>query len=247
MVNALDHTHQNGLIHRDIKLENMFLDEKGTLKLGDWGFSRAWSPTDLITNEFPGSIHYVAPEILKCTPYQGPDVDIWSLGVCLFAMVSGAMPFAGSLDRIIDSITNAKWPRLKMFSRELTDLLEHLLDPNPETRYRASDIKRHPWMTSALEQTLSSPRKINSAVEGVKARSSPISIHQSFEMTSKTIISASEADTTKIESLGLKKSKNSSLYSRLIAGIRRTLSKSRSQMKLKSKKEKKRTKLSLDS
>eukprot|EP01102_Stenamoeba_stenopodia_P020710 TRINITY_DN817_c0_g1_i1.p1 TRINITY_DN817_c0_g1~~TRINITY_DN817_c0_g1_i1.p1 ORF type:complete len:411 (-),score=97.01 TRINITY_DN817_c0_g1_i1:103-1239(-) len=253
MVDALEHTHAKGYIHRDVKLENMFLAADGTLKLGDWGFARPWSSTELITNEFPGSIHYVAPEILKCTPYYGPEVDVWSLGVCLFAMVSGAMPFAGSLDRIIESITNAKWPRLKLFSRELIDLLQHLLDPNPDTRYKVSEIKNHPWMTSQFELPLASSfRRIKSATEGKKAVSAPITLRQadsSFELPSRaTIVSASETETSKIESMAIKK-KNSSIYSRLVASIRRTLSGSKSQIKqnkIKPKKEKKRVKLSLD-
>jgi serine/threonine protein kinase len=144
LVYGMDHAHKQGYLHRDIKLENLMIAQDGSLKIGDWGFARNWSSDSLIKNEFPGSLHYASPEIVLAKPYTGPEVDVWSMGVTLYALASGCMPFFGHTDEhIVEKIKSSIFPTPPSFSKDLRDLLSHMLDENPITRYTIEQIKSH--------------------------------------------------------------------------------------------------------
>ena len=95
-VKGLQGCHKNLVMHRDIKLENMLLDEEGTLKICDFGVSKICDTsveTSLITDQC-GTPAYMAPEVFRKEHYRGDRADIWSLGICLYIMVFGTVPFA---------------------------------------------------------------------------------------------------------------------------------------------------------
>lgn len=96
--------HKNCIAHRDLKIENILIDKAGQVKVIDFGLANLYSPNDfLITN--CGSIYFAAPELLEKHQYVGPEVDIWSLGVILFVMLYGRVPFEDkSLPRLYDKI-----------------------------------------------------------------------------------------------------------------------------------------------
>ncbi|OHT17605.1 CAMK family protein kinase [Tritrichomonas foetus] len=86
LVYAIDYLHQHGICHRDLKPENILLDDCNHIKLADFGFAR-WMKDDIAETSC-GSPHYAAPEIIRGISYNGKAVDIWSLGVILFAMIA---------------------------------------------------------------------------------------------------------------------------------------------------------------
>ena len=93
LLSGLHHIHQNNVIHRDIKLENVFLNQdRSKVVIGDFGLSNLWSPGGNLKTR-PGSAEYAAPELLDKRQQYGPSIDIWSSGVVLFAMVTGQLPF----------------------------------------------------------------------------------------------------------------------------------------------------------
>jgi serine/threonine protein kinase len=99
---AVLYLHKNGCCHRDLKLENVLLDKKMNVKLSDFGFTRelpfVQHGSKSLLSEYCGTGAYMAPEIVKRTPYSGIKIDIWALGVMLYTMLTGEMPFDDSLD-----------------------------------------------------------------------------------------------------------------------------------------------------
>lgn len=89
---AVAYVHERGIVHRDLKLENVLLDEKCNVKLGDFGFTREYEAKRLMET-YCGTTGYAAPEMLAGRKYTGQEVDIWSLGVILYALLCGALPF----------------------------------------------------------------------------------------------------------------------------------------------------------
>ncbi len=95
VVSALYYCHQRNVTHRDIKLENILLNEAKTqVKLIDFGFSTC-IPNDKKIKLFCGTPSYMAPEIVSKKEYCGPPADVWALGVLLFALLCGRFPFRG--------------------------------------------------------------------------------------------------------------------------------------------------------
>ena len=92
LISAIDYCHQNCIVHRDLKPENLLLDSEGKLKVADFGFSNMYDP-EMSMHTFCGSPFYASPEMIVGQRYLGPEVDIWSMGVILFALLCGHLPF----------------------------------------------------------------------------------------------------------------------------------------------------------
>lgn len=92
MVSGLSYAHSQGVVHRDLKPENILIDQNGNLKIADFGLGSLFRDgCSLVTS--CGSPNYAAPEIIECQPYDGTAVDVWSLGVILYASLTGSLPF----------------------------------------------------------------------------------------------------------------------------------------------------------
>ncbi|KHJ84117.1 kinase domain protein [Oesophagostomum dentatum] len=94
ITSAVLYCHKHQVAHRDLKLENILLDQDNNAKIADFGLSNYFGNKTLLTT-FCGSPLYASPEIINGTPYKGPEVDCWSLGILLYTLVYGSMPFDG--------------------------------------------------------------------------------------------------------------------------------------------------------
>eukprot|EP00124_Ichthyophonus_hoferi_P002027 Ihof_evm11s124 gene=Ihof_evmTU11s124 len=92
IVSAIDYCHASSIIHRDLKPENLLLDENKNIKIIDFGFSNTYKPNSLL-DTFCGSPFYAAPEMVGGRKYLGPEVDMWSIGVILYTLLCGCLPF----------------------------------------------------------------------------------------------------------------------------------------------------------
>ena len=109
ILSAVNYCHKLRIIHRDLKAENLLLDENLNIKIADFGFSNQYSPHELL-DTFCGSPPYAAPELFQGRRYTGPEVDIWSLGIILYVMTTGMLPFDGrTLQEMRESVCRGRF------------------------------------------------------------------------------------------------------------------------------------------
>ncbi|KAK8961207.1 CBL-interacting serine/threonine-protein kinase 11 [Platanthera guangdongensis] len=148
LISAVGYSHSRGVFHRDLKLENLLLDENGDLKISDFGLSAVASQiqSDGLFHTLCGTPAYVAPEILAKKGYHPAGVDIWASGVILFVLAVGYLPFNDTnLMAMYRKIYRGEYRLPKWVSPELRHLIGRLLDTNPGSRITVEEIVAHPW------------------------------------------------------------------------------------------------------
>uniref|UniRef100_A0A0K2T7R0 MAP/microtubule affinity-regulating kinase 3 n=1 Tax=Lepeophtheirus salmonis TaxID=72036 RepID=A0A0K2T7R0_LEPSM len=151
IVSAVQYCHQKKIIHRDLKAENLLLDSEMNIKIADFGFSNEFIPGNKL-DTFCGSPPYAAPELFQGKKYDGPEVDVWSLGVILYTLVSGSLPFDGStLRELRERVLRGKYRIPFYMSTDCENLLKKFLVLNPVRRASLETIMRDKWMNMGYE------------------------------------------------------------------------------------------------
>ncbi|XP_054853817.1 serine/threonine-protein kinase SIK3 isoform X1 [Eublepharis macularius] len=146
IVAAVHFCHCRNIVHRDLKAENLLLDANLNIKIADFGFSNIFTPGQLLKT-WCGSPPYAAPELFEGKEYDGPKVDIWSLGVVLYVLVCGALPFDGStLQNLRARVLSGKFRIPFFMSTECEHLIRHMLVLDPSRRLSMEQICKHKWM-----------------------------------------------------------------------------------------------------
>lgn len=147
LVGAVTYVHNQQCVHRDLKLENILLDKNENVKLCDFGFTREYEGKASYLQTFCGTVCYSAPEMLKGEKYAGEKVDVWSLGVILYALLTGELPFDDDDDNLTRTkilSSEPKWP--EHLTPDAKSLISSLLSKRPLLRPCLSDILTHPFL-----------------------------------------------------------------------------------------------------
>ncbi|KAL4229017.1 Serine/threonine-protein kinase sik2 [Mactra antiquata] len=146
IINAVDYCHKNRVVHRDLKAENLLLDSNMNIKIADFGFGNFFNGKDPLAT-WCGSPPYAAPEVFEGKKYVGPQIDIWSLGVVLYVLVCGALPFDGQNLQVLRYRVLSGRFRIPFFmSSDCENLIRRMLVLEPSKRYSMEQIKNHHWM-----------------------------------------------------------------------------------------------------
>ena len=161
IVSGIKYLHQYGIVHRDLKPDNIMITQQndfGIIKIMDFGLSKIVSPKEKMVDGY-GSLSYVAPEVLLRTPYN-KEVDIWSMGVILFYMLCGHLPFRGSKEEVVANkivFESAEFDEDDWETRSKTvkNLIESCLEKNVENRITIEKFINHPWFKKNMKQKYS--------------------------------------------------------------------------------------------
>ncbi|PSN45623.1 hypothetical protein C0J52_16996 [Blattella germanica] len=146
ILSAVEYCHNRRVVHRDLKAENLLMDSHMNIKIADFGFSNYYTPGEQL-DTWCGSPPYAAPEVFEGKKYTGPEIDVWSLGVVLYVLVCGALPFDGStLQSLRDRVLSGRFRIPYFMSSDCESLIRKMLVLDPSKRLSVEHIKRHSWM-----------------------------------------------------------------------------------------------------
>ncbi|XP_073348624.1 MAP/microtubule affinity-regulating kinase 3-like isoform X3 [Pagrus major] len=152
IVSAVQYCHQKHIVHRDLKAENLLLDADMNIKIADFGFSNEFTVGGKL-DTFCGSPPYAAPELFQGKKYDGPEVDVWSLGVILYTLVSGSLPFDGqNLKELRERVLRGKYRVPFYMSTDCENLLKRFLVLNPGKRGTLEQIMKERWINTGSDE-----------------------------------------------------------------------------------------------
>eukprot|EP00803_Ostreobium_quekettii_P005684 evm.model.scf_712.1 EVM.evm.TU.scf_712.1 scf_712:16665-29541(+) len=179
ILSGVEYCHRNMVVHRDLKPENLLLDAKRHVKIADFGLSNVMRDGHFLKTSC-GSPNYAAPEVISGKLYAGPEVDVWSCGVILYALLCGSLPFDDeNIPNLFKKIKNGIYSLPSNLSAGARDLIPRMLLVDPLKRITIPEIRQHPWFTTHLPRYLAvmqadtimtAPRIDNDILEDVVKR-----------------------------------------------------------------------------
>lgn len=145
VVSGVEYCHTHMVVHRDLKPENLLLDADMNVKLADFGLSNRMRDGEFLHTSC-GSPNYAAPEVISGSAYGGPEVDVWSCGVILYAVLCGSLPFDDeNIRHLFRKIKGGVYSIPPHVSAGARTLLQSMLLVDPMQRITVPEIRRHPW------------------------------------------------------------------------------------------------------
>ncbi|KAF6126555.1 protein kinase AMP-activated catalytic subunit alpha 1 [Phyllostomus discolor] len=154
ILSGVDYCHRHMVVHRDLKPENVLLDAHMNAKIADFGLSNMMSDGEFLRTSC-GSPNYAAPEVISGRLYAGPEVDIWSSGVILYALLCGTLPFDDDhVPTLFKKICDGIFYTPQYLNPSVISLLKHMLQVDPMKRATVKDIREHEWFKQDLPKYL---------------------------------------------------------------------------------------------
>ena len=155
ILSGIEYCHYHGVVHRDLKPENLLLDQDHNIKIADFGLSNLIRDGEFLHTSC-GSPNYASPEVICGSMYAGPEVDVWSCGVILYALLCGSLPFDDeNIPNLFKKIKNGIYSLPGHLSELSRDLIPRLLVVDPLRRITIPEIRQHPWYRTNLPKYLS--------------------------------------------------------------------------------------------
>ena len=179
LLEAVSYIHSKDISHRDIKPENILLDSDLVVKLADFGLCHE-THCNLLLNTPCGSPFYASPEIIENKPYDGKKSDIWSIGIVLFTMATGTLPWINTnQQKLFEEIIKVEINIPKLVSPPIQNLISLMIQKDPKLRPSAKELLNHPWLieddffifkslNKIIKQIKLNNNKINSADSAIK-------------------------------------------------------------------------------
>ncbi|XP_067849492.1 serine/threonine-protein kinase SIK1 isoform X2 [Heptranchias perlo] len=150
IVTAVEYCHNHHIVHRDLKSENLLLDSNMNIKIADFGFGNFYKLGEPLST-WCGSPPYAAPEVFEGKEYEGPHLDVWSLGVVLYVLVCGSLPFDGpTLPVLRQRVLEGRFRIPFFLSEDCESLIRRMLVVDPAKRITVSQIKQHHWIQAEV-------------------------------------------------------------------------------------------------
>ncbi|XP_020597394.1 SNF1-related protein kinase catalytic subunit alpha KIN10-like [Phalaenopsis equestris] len=157
IISGVEYCHRNMVVHRDLKPENLLLDSKCNVKIADFGLSNIMRDGHFLKTSC-GSPNYAAPEVISGKLYAGPEVDVWSCGVILYALLCGTLPFDDeNIPNLFKKIKGGIYTLPSHLSSLARDLIPRMLVVDPMKRMTIREIREHPWFQARLPRYLAVP------------------------------------------------------------------------------------------
>jgi 5'-AMP-activated protein kinase catalytic alpha subunit len=157
IVSGIEYCHFQKIVHRDLKPENLLLDSNLNIKIADFGLSNLMRDGDFLRTSC-GSPNYAAPEVISGHLYAGPEVDVWSCGVILYALLCGSLPFDDeSIPNLFKKIKSGMYSLPSHLSQLARNLIPRMLEVDPMKRITIPEIRLHPWFQHKLPPYLRHP------------------------------------------------------------------------------------------
>ncbi|XP_049879305.1 5'-AMP-activated protein kinase catalytic subunit alpha-2 [Pectinophora gossypiella] len=150
IISGVDYCHRHMIVHRDLKPENLLLDHNMHVKIADFGLSNMMMDGEFLRTSC-GSPNYAAPEVISGKLYAGPEVDVWSCGVILYALLCGTLPFDDEhVPTLFRKIKSGIFPIPEYLNKSVVSLLCMMLQVDPMKRATIEDVKKHEWFQKEL-------------------------------------------------------------------------------------------------
>lgn len=160
IISGIEYCHFHKIVHRDLKPENLLLDSDNNIKIADFGLSNVAHDGDFLRTSC-GSPNYAAPEVISGNLYAGAEVDVWSCGVILYALLCGTLPFDDeSIPNLFKKIKSGMYSLPSHLSQSSRDLILRMLVVDPMKRITIADVRQHQWFQHKLPAYLALPPEL---------------------------------------------------------------------------------------